>query len=224
MVENLPGHNAMLLDPRFNVMGIGITYTDGNWQTSPSRYTMWGVVNFFGYTTLPAGTITSPGGGPTARSRPRPPACAIRPSSTCRPHWTWPRRPSTVLPISCPSTRQASSSTAPPLGAGLMGQRRSSVPASQRPRRFSTPDWDRDGVYDLLTQWTDGRLTLHSGLLAEDSCAPVTLGAVRLGGHDTGSRRLVLHQPAAPARWPWTPRPTSGCIRTGARRPVLRAP
>ena len=60
-----PGHNAMLLDPRFNVMGAGITYTDGNWQTSPNRYTLWGVVNFFGYTTLPAGTVTSPGGSPT---------------------------------------------------------------------------------------------------------------------------------------------------------------
>ncbi|WP_311380019.1 CAP domain-containing protein [Arthrobacter sp. ISL-72] len=46
--KSSPAHNALLKDPRFNVMGIGITFTDGNWQTTPGRYTMWGVVNFFG--------------------------------------------------------------------------------------------------------------------------------------------------------------------------------
>ena len=65
-----PAHNAILKDPRFNVVGIGITFTDGNWQTSPNRYTMWGVVNFFGYGTLPAGTITSPGGSSEPPAQP----------------------------------------------------------------------------------------------------------------------------------------------------------
>ncbi|BAS11421.1 conserved hypothetical protein [Arthrobacter sp. Hiyo4] len=66
-----PGHNAMLLDPRFNVMGAGISYTN-------NLYTIWGVVNFFGYTTLPAGTVTSPGGTPTGGMRSRPVANRVR--------------------------------------------------------------------------------------------------------------------------------------------------
>ena len=73
--KDSPAHNAMLTDPRFNVMGIGITYTDGNWQTTPSRYTMWGVVNFFGYTALPSGTTTTPGGSP---ARPGPASRCVR--------------------------------------------------------------------------------------------------------------------------------------------------
>lgn len=43
-------------------------------------------------------------------------------------------------------------------------------------------DWDRDGTYDVLTQWTTGNLTLQRGISSGGFEAPITLGA---GGWDT---------------------------------------
>jgi hypothetical protein len=37
-------------------------------------------------------------------------------------------------------------------------------------------DWERDGVFDLLVQWTDGRVTLQSGAAAGGFLPAVTLG------------------------------------------------
>ena len=37
-------------------------------------------------------------------------------------------------------------------------------------------DWERDGVFDLLVQWTDGRVTLHAGAVAGGFLPAVTLG------------------------------------------------
>ena len=69
-----PAHDAIMKDPSFNVIGIGITFTDGNWQTTPNRYTMWGVVNFFGYSTSPPEPSPARAAAPTAA---HPPPSAI---------------------------------------------------------------------------------------------------------------------------------------------------
>jgi uncharacterized protein YkwD len=166
-----PGHNAMLLDPRFNVMGAGISYTN-------SQFTIWGVVNFFGYTTLPAGTLTSPGGSPTGGGA-LPPAAP----TVCDPavkHMPPTQNlasaainsPADLVSINSsgqlinrPSTGNRTYGTAKVIGSGFGAA-----------KEVFTTDWDRDGVFDLLTQWNDGRLTLHPGLAGGSFGTMVTLG------------------------------------------------
>jgi hypothetical protein len=166
-----PGHNAMLIDPRFNVMGAGISYTN-------SQYTIWGVVNFFGYTTLPAGTLNSPGGGSGSGSAFPPPA----PSVCDAPVKHMPptldlaaaaiKGPGDLVSVdsagqllSRAATGGRAFAAAKVIGSGFSGA-----------KEVFVTDWDRDGAYDLLTQWTNGTLTLHRGIAAGGFQAPVTLG------------------------------------------------
>ncbi|MGM9471133.1 CAP domain-containing protein [Pseudarthrobacter sp. YS3] len=172
-----PGHNAMLLDPRFNVMGAGISYTN-------SQYQIWGVVNFFGYTTLPAGTINSPGGtltGGNAFPAASPTLCdpAVRhmpPTQNLAGAAI--NSAADLVTINAsgqlvnrPSTGNRTYGPAKVIGSGFATA-----------KQVFTTDWDRDGTYDLLTQWNDGNLTLHRGLAAGAFNPPVTLGS---GGWDT---------------------------------------
>ena len=167
-----PGHNAMLLDPRFNVMGAGISYTD-------RTYKIWGVVNFFGYTTLPAGTIDSPGGSSTgggAMPAPAPSMCDA-PVKHMPPTLDLSAAaitgPGDLVTINSsgqvlnrPSTGARTYGPARVIGSGFAGA-----------KEVFITDWDRDGAYDLLTQWTDGNLTLHRGIATGGFQLSVTLGA-----------------------------------------------
>lgn len=172
-----PGHNAMLLDPRFNVMGAGISYTN-------NLYTIWGVVNFFGYTTLPAGTVTSPGGTPTggdAFPAPSPTVCdpAVKhmPPTLNLANAAINSAADLVTInasgqlINRPSTGNRTFGAAKVIGSGF-----------GTAKEVFTTDWDRDGAYDLLTQWANGNLTLHRGMATGGFQAPVTLGS---GGWET---------------------------------------
>ncbi|MGY4541114.1 uncharacterized protein YkwD [Arthrobacter sp. UYNi723] len=172
-----PGHNAMLLDPRFNVMGAGISYTN-------SLYTIWGVVNFFGYTTLPAGTVTSPGGssaGGGAFPAPTPTVCdpAVKhmpptldlSSAAINSAADLVTINASGQLINRPSTGNRTFGAAKVIGSGF-----------GTAKEVFTTDWDRDGAYDLLTQWNDGRLTLHRGIATGGFQASVTLGS---GGWET---------------------------------------
>ena len=172
-----PGHNAMLLDPRFNVMGAGISYTN-------SFYTIWGVVDFFGYTTLPAGTVDSPGGSPAGGAAfPAPPPSLCDPAVKYMPPTLNLANAAITSPadlvtvdasgqlIDRPSTGNRTYGTAKVVGSGF-----------GTAKEVFTTDWDRDGAYDLLTQWTNGNLTLHRGIPTGGFSAPVTLGS---GGWDT---------------------------------------
>ncbi len=173
-----PGHNAMLLDPRFNVMGAGITYTDGNWQTTPNRYTLWGVVNFFGYSTLPAGTTTSPGGSPSDGNA-FPPA----PPTMCDPAV---KHMPPTLDLSNAAITSAADLVSVNTGGELINRpstgNRTYGPAKVINSFFSNvkevfvTDWDRNGTFDILAQWNDGRLTLHPGFAGGGFGASVTLG------------------------------------------------
>lgn len=171
-----PGHNAMLLDPRFNVMGAGISYTN-------STYQIWGVVNFFGYTTLPAGTLDSPGGPGSGTAFPAPP-----PSLCDAPVKHMPPTlnlsaaaitgPADLVSVDSAgqllnraSTGARTYAAAKVIGSGFTGA-----------KEVFVTDWDRDGAYDVLTQWTNGNLTLHRGVATGGFQAPVTLGA---GGWNT---------------------------------------
>ncbi|MDI2033476.1 CAP domain-containing protein [Paenarthrobacter nitroguajacolicus] len=169
-----PGHDALLRDPRFNVMGIGITYTDGNWQTTPNRYTLWGVVNFFGYTTLPAGTTTSPGGTVT------PPT---DPVGVCEPDAK--HQPPTV-DLSAASIGSAADlvSIGPDgtvysyqsLGNAKYGAARTIGVGFTGLKELFVSDWDRDGVFDLIAQRTDGALLVYPGRQSGGFGSPGVLG------------------------------------------------
>jgi hypothetical protein len=166
-----PGHNAMLIDPRFNVMGAGISYTN-------SQYTIWGVVNFFGYTTLPAGTLNSPGGAGSGGAFPLPAASMCDASGKHMPPTldlsaAAIKGPGDLVTIDSAGQLLARASTGARtyaagkvIGSGFAGA-----------KEVFTTDWDRDGAYDVLTQWNDGRLTLHQGIAAGGFQAPVTLGS-----------------------------------------------
>jgi hypothetical protein len=169
-----PGHDALLRDPRFNVMGIGITYTDGNWQTTPNRYTLWGVVNFFGYTSLPAGTTTSPGG---TVPPPTDPVAVCEPGSKHQPP---------TLNLSAASISSAADLVSiagdgsvvayPSWGGGRYGGgKRIGLGFTGLKDLFIT-DWDRDGVFDLISQRLDGALLVYPGLQAGGFKDPVALG------------------------------------------------
>ncbi|MHC6592068.1 CAP domain-containing protein [Arthrobacter sp. C152] len=170
-----PGHNAMLLDPRFNVMGAGISYTN-------STYQIWGVVNFFGYTTLPAGTLDSPGAGTGNAFPPPVPSVCDAPVKHMPPTLNLAAAaitgPADLVSVNSSgqlldraSTGVRSYAAAKVIGSGFTGA-----------KEVFVTDWDRDGTYDVLTQWTNGNLTLHRGVATGGFQAPVTLGT---GGWDT---------------------------------------
>lgn len=170
-----PGHNAMLLDPRFNVMGAGISYTN-------STYQIWGVVNFFGYTTLPAGTLDSPGAGSDGAFPPPPPSLCDAPARHMPPTLNL-----SAAAITGPADLVSVDS------AGQLLNRASTGPRTYAPAKvigsgFSgakeifVTDWDRDGAYDILTQWANGNLTLHRGNAGGGFQPSITLG---MGGWDT---------------------------------------
>ncbi len=169
-----PGHNAMLLDPRFNVMGAGISYTN-------STYQIWGVVNFFGYTTLPAGTLDSPGGG-SGGPLPLPPSLCDAPVKHMPPTLNLAAAaitgPADLVTVDSAGQLLNRASTGPRtygaakvIGAGYGGA-----------KQVFVTDWDRDGAYDVLTQWASGNLTLQRGIASGGFQAPITLGT---GGWDT---------------------------------------
>jgi uncharacterized protein YkwD len=172
--KNSPAHNAILTDPRFNVVGIGITFTDGNWQTTPSRYTMWGVVNFFGYTALPSGTTAAPGGSTSV---------PVQPTDVCEPLV---KHMPPTLDLATAAIKSAGDIVSvdaagqlinrPALGAGQFGPPGTIGSGFAAARQVFVTDWDRDGVFDVLAQWSDGRLTLYPGQLAGGFLPPVTLG------------------------------------------------
>ncbi|MFC9770903.1 MULTISPECIES: CAP domain-containing protein [unclassified Pseudarthrobacter] len=168
-----PGHNAMLIDPRFNVMGAGISYTN-------STYQIWGVVNFFGYTTLPAGTVDSPGGSSSGGGSPFPAPAPTLCDATGR-HMP-PTLDLSAAAITGPgdlvtvnssgqllnraSTGVRTYAAAKVIGSGFSGA-----------KEVFVTDWDRDGAYDLVTQWTNGNVTLHLGIPAGGFQAAITLGS-----------------------------------------------
>ena len=187
--KNSPAHNAILTDPRLNVMGIGVTFTDGNWQTTPSRYAMWGVVNLFGYSRLPQGTTSAPGAVTPTLPPPqvgtgRSDKLYPQPETVCDP--TRHHMPPTM------DLRQASIRSAgdviaidaggtlwnrPSLGNGTLGQPLQIAWGLSQAVRVLTPDWNRDGVFDLLVQWNDGRLTLLHGRAEGGFDAQVMVGS-----------------------------------------------
>ncbi|PRB42139.1 hypothetical protein CQ020_13060 [Arthrobacter sp. MYb23] len=169
-----PGHDALLRDPRFNVMGIGITYTDGNWQTTPNRFTLWGVVNFFGYTSLPAGTTTSPGG---TVQPPTDPVGVCEPSDKHQPP---------TLDLSAASIGSAADLVSigpdgtvysyPSLGSAKYGGARKIGIGFTGLKELFVSDWDRDGVFDLIAQRSDGALLVYPGRQSGGFGSPGVLG------------------------------------------------
>jgi uncharacterized protein YkwD len=188
--KSSPSHNAILLDPRLNVVGIGITFTNGNPTTTPNRYAMWGVVDFFGYTALPAGTTASPGGTATPPSPAPPPLnppagtpvtptgaqlCAA--ATRFQPTTQDTSKASLHSPADVVAVNSAGAVVAYPGAGGKLGAAPTTLGTGFGSAiSVQSVDWNRDGILDLLVQWGDGRLVLYPGLAAGQFGAPVTLG------------------------------------------------
>ncbi|RAX16383.1 hypothetical protein DC347_11290 [Pseudarthrobacter sp. AG30] len=171
-----PGHNAMLLDPRFNVMGAGISYTN-------STYQIWGVVNFFGYTTLPAGTLDSPGGAGSGGPFPAPPPSLCDAPVRHMP----PTLNLSAAAITGPADLVSVDSAGQLLNRAATGPRTYAAAkvigsGFAGAKEVFVTDWDRDGTYDVLVQWTTGNLALYRGIATGGFQAPITLGT---GGWNT---------------------------------------
>ncbi len=171
-----PGHNAMLLDPRFNVMGAGISYTN-------STYQIWGVVNFFGYTTLPAGTLDSPGGAGSGGPFPAPPPSLCDAPVRHMP----PTLNLSAAAITGPADLVSVDSAGQLLNRAATGPRTYAAAkvigsGFAGAKEVFVTDWDRDGTYDILVQWTTGNLALYRGIATGGFQAPITLGT---GGWNT---------------------------------------
>lgn len=194
--KSSPSHNAILLDPRMSVIGIGITFTNGDPYTTPNRYTMWGVVDFFGYTALPAGTTAAPGGASTSPSPSpapvtpapvpvNPPAgVAVAPAGAelCaapgrfQPTTQDTSRASLHSAADVVAIDGAGSLVAYPAVGGRLGGPTALGTGFGGAISAEPVDWDRDGILDVLVQWGDGRMVLYPGLAAGQFGAPVTLG------------------------------------------------
>ncbi|NUP75280.1 MAG: CAP domain-containing protein [Sinomonas sp.] len=176
--KSSPAHNAILTDPRLNVMGIGLTFTDGTYPATPNRYAMWGVVDFFGYTSLPNGTVSAPASStpPPPKPTPAPPGGPANPGSVAQtatvcdpsvrhmpPSADLSRAsihgPSDVIAVDASGTLWNFPST----GTGSVGPRVAIATGLSGAVRVLSVDWDRDGVYDVLVQSGDGRVTLLPG-------------------------------------------------------------
>lgn len=202
--KSSPSHNAILLDPRMSVVGIGITFTNGNPVTTPNRYSMWGVVDFFGYTSLPAGTTAAPGGASTSPSPPpRPAAPSPAPAPVNPPAGAalvpagaeLCAAPGRFQPTTQDMSRASLHSTADvvaldssgsivayPASGGKLGSPTTLGTGFGTAVSVLSVDWDRDGILDLLVQWRDGRLMVYPGMATGQFSAPFT---VRQSGWDT---------------------------------------
>ena len=206
-----PAHNAILTDPRLNVMGIGVTFTDGTWQTTPTRYAMWGVVNLFGYSRLPAGTVSAPGGSPSPSPTPPPSppptqvvgtlphAAGACPATTQSPvpadlRLASIRGPGDVVALDANGTV----TNRPSVGTGSLGSPTTIATGLSGAVRLYTPDWNRDGVYDLLVQRLDGRVTLMKGRIAGGFDVPVALGLSELDDYGLGKDEWCPGDPVPP--------------------------
>jgi hypothetical protein len=199
-------HNAILTDPRLNVMGVGITFTDGNWQTTPTRYATWGVVDMFGYSTLPAGTVSSPG-GTALPPAPTTPILGTLPhaASSCGPEIG-------TAPVPADLTRASIRSAGDIValdgsgtlwnrasaGNGTLGTATAIMSGLSGVVRAYTPDWDGDGVFDVVLQWADGRVTLLPGRANGGFGAQVRLTLSEWNGHVTGDGQWCAGQAAPP--------------------------
>ncbi|OMH34559.1 hypothetical protein BGP79_04405 [Tersicoccus sp. Bi-70] len=184
-----PAHNAALLKPDVNVIGIGVTFTNGNWQTTPRRYTMWGVVNLFGYRTVPANatrTVVSTPSGPAPTAAPAgicPSGVAGR-ATTTPPPAAWIRSTADVLAVDTAGTLW----DYPATGAGSLASRRSLMTGFGGAQDAFAADWNQDGVVDVVTIWRSGLLTLNRGLATGGFG-----GAVQIGGGWAGMTATIGH-------------------------------
>lgn len=181
--KNSPAHNAILTNPKMNVVGIGITFTDGNPSTTPNRYAMYGVVNFYGYSSLPATTFATPsaafagtsGSGNNPGYSPGDPACqppAKQMPPTANLRTASIRSGADVVTVDAGGTLRDQAAT----GSGGLGAARVIGAGYTGVQQIFTTDWNRDGVFDLLIQYSDGRLAVQYGLLTGGFQPAVVLG------------------------------------------------
>ncbi|OMH27620.1 hypothetical protein BKD30_02925 [Tersicoccus phoenicis] len=174
-----PAHNAALLRPEFNVIGVGVTFTDGNWQTTPNRFSMFGVVNLFKYDPVPANATSTVISTPSSRPAPTPAPAGICPAGVAGRATTTPPAAASigsaadVLAVDSAGTLW----DYPATGRGELAPRRSLLTGFGGAKEAFAADWNQDGVVDVVTIWKSGLLTLNRGLPTGGFGGAVRIGA-----------------------------------------------
>ncbi|MEH0108638.1 CAP domain-containing protein [Tersicoccus sp. MR15.9] len=200
-----PAHNAALIDPNVNVIGVGVTFTNGNYVTTPTRYTMWGVVNLFHYNPVPSNatsTVTStPSSGPAPTAAPAGicPAGVAGHATTTPPAAASIRSTADVLAVDTAGVLW----DYPATGGGSLASRRSLMTGFGGAQDAFAADWNQDGVVDVVTIWRSGLLTLNRGLAGGGFGGAVQIGngwagmTATVGLWCSGDRfpAIVAHRP-----------------------------
>ncbi len=163
-----PGHNAIMSDPNYTVIGVGIAFSDER----GGRYEMYGTANFFRYSSEPAGTYSSPSAYYAGLAAPAPaPAPSVQPIAQCTPVAG---APAAGRDLSRASIKSAADYVAAdsagrlwryPEKSGRALGSRVLIGSSgwQHARSTSVTDWNNDGYLDIVAHWSDGKVRVYKG-------------------------------------------------------------
>lgn len=167
---NSPGHNAIMSDPKYNIMGIGVTFTDMSpTGTTKTRYGMYGTANLFRYAQNPVETYASPAD-----------YFAGRPPATAAPSVAPAARPGDMLAVD-------GSGTLWNYGNRATTGRRALASSGWSPvKSVFVTDWNADGIQDVVAQWKAGNLTVSYGTSAG------TLSSTKVIGTGWGSYEVSV--------------------------------
>ncbi|WP_139186714.1 FG-GAP-like repeat-containing protein [Arthrobacter crystallopoietes] len=160
-----PPHNAAMSNPAFNVIGVGVAFTDGDYRTHPDRYSMYGTVNLYGYSTTPSGVYSSPNAYYSTLTAPKP---ALAKCATV----------AGTIASGKDLSRASIKSTGDYISVDTSGRlwrypeqsnktlgKRALIGNSgwQHARTTSVTDWNNDGYLDIVAHWSDGKVRVYKG-------------------------------------------------------------
>lgn len=164
-----PPHNDAMSDPGYEMIGIGVAFTDGDYQTHPDRYSMYGTVNLYSFNTDPRDVYSSPNAYFSSLTAPKPPALA---------------KCATVAGAVASGkdlSRASIKSTGDYISVDTSGRlwrypeqsnktlgKRVLIGNSgwQHARTTSVTDWNNDGYLDIVAHWSDGKVRVYKGKAA----------------------------------------------------------
>jgi uncharacterized protein YkwD len=161
---NSPRHNAIMSDPDYTVIGVGIAFSD----EAGGRYEMYGTANFFRYSSEPQGVYSSPNAYYASLPAPAP---AVQPIAQCT---GVAGTPVTGRDLSGASIKSAADYVAADSAGRLWRYPEKSnrslgsrvlIGSSgwQHARSTSVTDWNNDGYLDVVAHWSDGKVRVYKG-------------------------------------------------------------
>ncbi|ALE04310.1 hypothetical protein AL755_00970 (plasmid) [Arthrobacter sp. ERGS1:01] len=146
-------HNAIMSDPAYTTVGIGIAFTNGVPAATPTRYTMYGTVNFAAY--------------------------KVNPSPSYATVQEWQDQVNTPAGPAIKAGNLVARDGAGVLwnyGSPTLGNRKQLATGWNANTATFVVDWNQDGIMDLLTQGNNGDLSIRFGNRTGTLAAPVVIG------------------------------------------------